>query len=93
MKDMNPDTGYRTGRRDMWSGGQEHGRERTSGLCGAERLGVLGLVVLGARLLNELLLVLVLGLGVGSALLRRDGPLVGEAVKDAEGQGRVPEDL
>lgn len=36
---------------------------------------------------------LVLLLGVGGVRRRGDCPLVGEAVEDTEGQGRVPENL
>lgn len=76
---------------DTGANGEKQRRERTSTRAGS--LGVLGLGVLSARLLYQLLLVLVLGLGVGGPLLRRDGPLMGEAIEDAEGQGRVPEYL
>jgi hypothetical protein len=52
------------------------------GLC----VGLLGLG-------DQLLLVLVLVLGGGGALRRRDCPLVVEAVEDTEAEGRVSEDL
>lgn len=65
----------------------------SSALCRRRRGGLLGL---GVRLLglgDQLLLVLVLVLGGGRALRRRDCPLVVEAVEDAEAEGRVSEDL
>lgn len=77
-----------------WSapGGGDRKQLTSSALC-RRRGGLLGL---GVRLLglgDQLLLVLVLVLGGGRALRRRDCPLVVEAVEDAEAEGRVSEDL
>lgn len=65
----------------------------SSALCRRRRGGRLGLGVGLLGLGDQLLLVLVLVLGGGRALRRRDCPLVVEAVEDAEAEGRVSEDL